>query len=182
MILPYDWKEKIKPGNLRQTINENSMVMSIGAVVIVVLAIAWCVHVMFPGQASVGNRDAYFIDTTNGAVSVKPAGTLVPLKGSTGHLTVVQVIYYSCNDCHTKTAAYYMRYSKKALQAMQQMRSGASGKNAMPLMVEVQYSGQEVSLPSKNPQWVPASSPQGGQIMAARGCPAGHFFKLCLPS
>ncbi len=179
MILPYDWKEKLKPGNLRQTINENSMVMSIVAVVVVVLAIAWCVHVADPGQGNVGNRDAYYINYKTGAISVKSADTRVPLAGQPD---LVQVIYFSCNSCHTKKAAYYMEYSPQALKALQQMKAQPAGRPMAPMAAQLQYGDQLVSRPTNPPHWVPEASPQGGKIMATRGCPNGKVFEICLPS
>jgi hypothetical protein len=180
MILPYDWKEKIKPGNLRNTINENQMVMSIVAVVIVVLAIVWCIHVWFPSRGGSGPMMGYYIDLSNMKVTKKPLGQLAPLTGATGKPTVVQVIYYSCDGCKTKQPLYYEKYTPQAQAELRQAKK-SDKPNLLPMAEMQASSGALVSLPTKGAKWYYVSSPEGQRIVTQIHCAGKGTYSICSP-
>ncbi|MDA8377050.1 MAG: hypothetical protein M0Z50_08330 [Planctomycetia bacterium] len=187
MILPYNWKEKLKPSNLRNTINENSAVMSIIAAVVAIVAIAFIVRNFFH-TTQYGPTTAYYYDTSDGSVQVLPRSKYPPLIGKTGKPTLVWAEYYSCSSCSDKQLAYLEKYSaqaKKAMEQLQQQQRNPKNKGEPPnfalMQMAMQGGGILVRSPKKGSKWYPLESPQGMQIATPPSCTTGQL-KACNPS
>lgn len=188
MILPYNWKESLKPGNLRDTINRNSAVVSIVAVVVIIVVLALSIRSFLGGGSTTGvPSTAYFWDTSNGTLHTRPMTDYPPLIGATGKPTLVQAYFYTCGSCADKKLAYLQKYSPQAKAMLDKMiQSGKAGKpqGFSPMAEEAMMSqnSQLVRSPAKGSPWVPISSPQGQQIITPPACPAGGMLKICMPN
>lgn len=187
MILPYNWKEKLKPSNIRNTINENSAVMSIIAAVVAIVAIAFIVRNFFH-TPNYGPTTAYYYDTSDGSVQVLPRSKYPPLIGKTGKPTLVWAIYYSCSSCSDKQLAYLEKYTSQAKAAMKQFQQQANNPKSkgMPpnfamMQMAMAGGGMLVRSPQKGSKWYPLESPQGMQVATPPACPSGGLLKACNP-
>ncbi|MCL5946258.1 MAG: hypothetical protein M1472_05320 [Planctomycetes bacterium] len=186
MILPYNWKEKLKPANLRNTINENSAVVSIIAAVVAIVAIAFIVR-NFIQTPNYGPTTAYYYDTSDGSVQVLPRSKYPPLIGKTGKPTLVWAEYYTCSSCSDKKLAYLEKYSPQAKKAMEQLQAEANNpktKGMPPNFAMMQMAmaggGMLVRSPQKGSQWYPLESPEGMRIATPPACASGQL-KACNP-
>lgn len=183
-----NWVDGLKPSNLRNTMQENSMVVS------VVMGILLLCGVMLIGYEAGwfthkprGPSGVYFIDEETDEVTVQPATEIAPLKGSGGKMTVVNVVYYTCTTCAARKPAYYMKYTDEAKAYIEQHRNDPPppGDRPKPLdlvMAQLRQTGQLVRLPERGSPWVLMVSPEGLQIQsrAQQNCP-GSAYHVCVP-
>ncbi len=184
MILPYNWRESLKPSNLRNTINENSLAVSVGAAVIAVLAIVW----IFRQATGVGGNmsipSAYYYDTSTQQFYTYPSSRTPPLKNSAGKRTIVLAYMYTCSSCGNRKIAWLQKYSSQAQKMLQQMLHAAP-KPGQPMMAPPMESpvfgtGILVRSPAKGSPWYPIQSPEGQQVARLPPCSSGTG-KVCLP-
>ncbi len=183
MILPYDWREKLKPSNLRQTINENSAAVSLIAAVIAVLAIVWIFRSTVGGGVGTAPM-AYYYDTTTHQFYTYRSSRPPPIKNAQGKRTIVLAYMYTCTSCGDRKIAWLQKYSRqtrKALQAMLNYKP-TPGKPFLPPPMEAPIFGNGILVrsPVKGAQWYPIQSPEGQQITQLPKCPSGNA-KICLP-
>lgn len=188
MILPYNWKESLKPANLRDTINRNSAVVSIVAVVVIIVVLALSIRSFMGGGATTGvPSNAYYWDTSNRTLHIRPMTDYPPLTGSTGKPTLVQAYFYTCGSCADKKLAYLQKYSTQAKSMLDNMlKGGQAGKPGgfSPMAQEAMMSQDSVLVrsPAKGSPWVPMNSPQGQQVTTPPACGAGGILKICSPN
>ncbi len=188
MILPYNWKENLRPGNLRDTINRNSAVVSIVAVVVIIVVVALSIRKFMGGGAASGVASTeYFWDTSNHTLHVRSAAHYPPLIGSTGKPTMVLAYYYTCTNCGDKKIVYLMKYSPQAKAALEKMKQGGppgqqGGMGPMAYMAIMQQpDSMLVRSPAKGSPWVPENSQAGIQVTTPPACPGGGYPKECVP-
>ncbi len=188
MILPYNWKESLKPGNLRDTINRNSAVVSIVAVVVIIVVLALSIRSFMGGGSTTGVPSrAYYWDTSNGTLHIRPMTDYPPLTGATGKPTLVQAYFYACGSCSDKKLAYLQEYSPQAKAMLDKMiKGGQAGKPGgfSPMAEEAMMSQNSVLVrsPAKGSPWVPLNSPQGQQVTTPPTCPGSQTLKICSPN
>ncbi len=189
MILPYNWKESLKPANLRDTINRNSAVVSIVAVVVIIVVLALSIRSFMGGGSTIGAPSrAYYWDTSNGTLHVRPMTVYPPLTGSTGKPTLVQAFFYTCGSCSDKKLAYLQEYSQQAKAMLDQMiKAGQAGKPGAgfgPMMQEAMMAQNSILVrsPVKGSPWVPRNSRLGEQIAMPPPCPSSAKLKFCSPN
>ncbi len=182
-MLPYNWKEYLRPDNIREAINRNSSIISILAAVIAIIAIAFVVRELIPHKPSF-NMNVYFYDLATHKLVVRSASDTPPLTGATGKPTLVKAFLYACGSCDNKYIAYLMKYTKQAQAAVKAMQSGqtpAAGPNINPMQEEfILAQGMLVRSPDAGSKWVSANSAQGRQLMEPKPCPSGNV-RACLP-
>ncbi len=195
MILPYNWKEYLRPTNIRDAMNRNQSVISIVAVVLTIIAIAYIIHYEFhsPYATSVNQ---YFYDTATQQLKVEPPTAIPPLRGAGGKYTLVRAYVFTCSSCNNKQIGFLQKYTpegKAALLKQQQMakqpppkpgsRPGPNGDTQFnnPFSLQMQaYNNSLVRLPAKGSRWVLANSPEGERIMTPAPCATG-VLKPCVP-
>jgi len=175
MILPYNWKERLRPGPVREAMNRNSAVIGIIALVAGILALAYIIKQFFPSGGPL--PQCYFYDTSNGATSVRPITDYPPLTGSTGQPTVVYAIYLSCGNCDNKYLAYLQKYTPTSQEMLNHTLTGS---------VSMNYQGRSpvgflVCAPNETSNWVEAGSPEGLKIMQEKLCPNNQSPQPCMP-
>jgi hypothetical protein len=184
MILPYDWREKLKPSNLRNTINENSAAVSIVAAVIAVLAIVYIFHNTAGGGGTVAAPKAYYYDTSTHQFYTYRSSRPPPLKNASGKRTIVLAYMYTCSSCGNRKRAWLQKYSKQARAAMIKMLNSkpVPGKPPAPPPIETPIFGTGILVrsPEKGSKWYPIQSPQGQQIAQLPKCTSGTA-KICMP-
>lgn len=183
MILPYGWREKLKPSNLRSTINENSAAVGIIAAVIAVLAIVYIFRSSVGG--GIGSAPmAYYYDTTTHQFYTFHSSRLPPLKNAQGKRTIVLAYMYTCGSCGNRKIAWLQKYSRQARIALQKILNykPTPGKPMGPPPIEPPMFGTAIVVrsPAKGSQWYPILSPEGQQIAQLPKCPKG-VAKICLP-
>ncbi len=203
MILPYDWKDKLKPSNLRQTINENAAVMSIIAVVVVILTIAYLVHeYVYHPLPNASTALSYYYDTSDQKLLALPANQYPPLIGKTGKPTVFLAICYTCSTSAHKKIAYLEKYSEEFKSAMEKMlkiqasfNNGTSGVSPDNQAVQQQMQQLQMQLRTATQMggamlvrsvkpgshWYPTQSPEGQRICTLPPCPNGGKLRYCVP-
>ena len=184
MILPYDWREKLKPSNLRNTINENSAAVSIVAAVIAVLAIVYIFHNTAGGGGTVAAPKAYYYDTSTHQFYTYRSSRPPPLKNASGKRRIVLAYMYTCSSCGNRKRAWLQKYSKQARAAMIKMLNykPVPGKPPAPPPIETPIFGTGILVrsPEKGSKWYPIQSPQGQQIAQLPKCTSGTA-KICMP-
>jgi len=184
MILPYDWREKLKPSNLRQTINENSAAVSIIAAVIAVLAIVYIFHNSVGGGGTGAAPKAYYYDTSTGQFYTYRSSRPAPIKNAQGKRTIVLAYMYTCSSCGNRKIAWLQKYTRQARKALEQMLNykPVPGKPPAPPPMEAPMFGTGILVrsPAKGSKWYPVQSPEGQAIQQLPKCTSGTA-KICLP-
>jgi hypothetical protein len=183
MILPYNWQEKLKPSNLRTTINEHSAAVSIVAAVIAILAIVWIFHNSSGG--GLGNAPmAYYYDTSTHQFYTYRSSRPPPLKNAAGKRTIVLAYMYTCSSCHNRKIAWLQKYSKQAREALEKMLNYKPAPGAPPgpppMESPIMGTGILVRSPAKGSKWYPIQSPEGQAIAQLPKCTSGQA-KICMP-
>lgn len=181
------WLEKLKPGNLRRTINENSIAAGIVSVVIAA-AIFSFIWIHYFGSPGLGPTDRYFYDTATHKVLTLPFSEIPPLIGETGKPTVVRAVFLTCSSCGNKRLAYLEKYTKQAQAALENLQKKARNvktrseatRLALTAM-SLRGNGLLVRSPKKGSQWYPRTSPEGMLIIAHMRCRNGGELKICNP-
>ncbi|HTV47234.1 MAG TPA: hypothetical protein VMG59_02200 [Phycisphaerae bacterium] len=176
MILPYNWKEWLKPEPMRESMTRNSAVIGIIALVAAIVALAFIIRQIFPPHGGPVPQ-CYFYDTSNGTVSVRPQTDYPPLIGSTGQPTVVYAIYLTCSTCENKYLAYLQKYTPASQQMLNHTLSGKASTSYQGTFSV----GFLVCRPDDTSNWYPAGSPEGLQIIQSKPCPNNQPPGPCLP-
>lgn len=125
-------------------------------------------------------RTAYFIDTADGSLTIRPRSDIPPLVGKTGKLTVVLGVFYSCGSCKDKRLAYLLKYTKAEQERLQRLQRRSPGDRTTQIAAIQAFEGMLVRRPANGSRWFPASSPTGTQIMALPDCASGLVHR-CTP-
>jgi hypothetical protein len=178
--------------DIRKKMNQNQTPFIIGGIVVVCVALGLLVWEIKPVSAPPPPSSAYFYDTSNGSIVVKPADSIPPLKGANGKDTLVLAKFFTCTTCGDKKIGYLLKYSSQA-KAAKRFLAHPPGANATPLQRSQfaaeasQYrlfvgEGTEIRLPKSGSPWISAVSAQGIQLITqAKICPGNQVAKSCLP-
>jgi hypothetical protein len=177
---------------IREKMNQNQKPFIIGGIVIVCLAIALVIWELKPVSAPPPPSSAYFYDTSNGSIVVKPANSIPPLKGANGKDTLVLAKFFTCTTCGDKKIGYLLKYTSQGRSAIKVLADAPTALSPKEKIVAfaTQESGEKmavaegtlVRLPAKGSHWVSAMSFRGIQLIRqAKSCPGNQFAKPCSP-
>ncbi len=174
-----DWREELKPAKLRVTINRHAKGISIAASVLifVLMIISFWSFFHQPVTPVKSVSYAYFIDEETGKETYESITEIPPLKGYSGKSTLVRIIYYSCDGCKTRTAAYYEKYTPEAKSLLEQNQ----GKPLDQMTFSQVQDGHMVRSPASGSPWVKANSPEGMQARQIMPCSNGGGITYCTP-
>jgi hypothetical protein len=176
MILPYNWKERLRPEPIRESINRNTAVIGVIALVVAIVALTFIVRQFFPRPTG-QTPQVYFYDISNKTTTIGPKTNYPPLIGSTGQPTVVYAFYFTCSTPENKYLAYLEKYSPQTQQMLHNTVNGSAQINNQ----RTTSPDILVCLPSDTANWVPVNSPEGLKIIQLQPCPEGHMPQQCLP-
>ncbi len=121
--------------SLRDWINSNPTVVTSGAVVILVAALAWIITAGIGGSggSSASGAQAYFLDLKTGELFKDSDSKLAPIESPNGN-QAVRAVVFSCGSCDDKEKRF-IGYYQKLPPEMQKMRpkDGTSGGGAPPV-------------------------------------------------
>lgn len=148
--------------SMRETINSNPSAMTVGAVVLLVGAIAALLWWSGSGSAA-GEEYDYYYDPVADETFVASGMKVPPIESPWGHMAV-RVHYYSCGDCtkEDRFLGYYEKYSPRVKQYIT-TEHDTSKPPPFPTVSLVSNTAEENS-------WVSSRSPRASAIMSAQ-CP-----------
>ncbi|HAI14361.1 MAG TPA: hypothetical protein DCM28_21835 [Phycisphaerales bacterium] len=148
--------------NLREWMNQNSAVVTIIAVVLLLVSLGVIIMTLTPKQ--VGRVvDVYFMDTDDGKLFVDKSDQLPPVVAPSGK-DGVRAFIFSCSDCGDEASHFvgwletYTPAAKKAIEAPVEGPEGGMDN------YELIENGHMVADPVSK-KWVPANSEYGFKIM-----------------
>lgn len=173
---------------IRDTMNNNSAVVTIVAVVILVLSLGFIIM----NSNKKGPRrvvELYYYDMNTGELFVGPSDQYAPIDAPSGPTADgqpagVRAYVFSCGDCSDKSShyiGYLERYSPEAKERIRRMNE-----NPESLSEEDHYydydQGRFVMVPDKT-SWLEANSEAGieaaSQVTAS--CPEDSIPRSCYP-
>lgn len=166
---------------IREWMNENSAIVTVGAVVLLVVALTIVVMQGIGGGPATPDQ-AWFMDTETGEYFAADIEQIPPIQSPEGN-PAVKVHFFSCGACNEEErfVGYYEKYTEEAKQAMQQARN-AENEEQMPMMMEQMMMGQLYSPDGEN--WFPAMSGPGTQLQAqlSERCQGeDEQLRVCIP-
>ena len=176
---------------LREWMNENSALVTILAVVILIGALTFLVVSNTGGRGRPkGPRQQWFYDLETKALFPAPPEAIPPIDTESGKEKGVKAMVFTCTSCASdRRIAWLEKYpkeAKKQILDMQRQREEASGKNLPPIPMGMEMMGPSMAkfvTYEKNIKWVQISTAQGREIVSsARGiCEEGQKLKYCFP-
>ena len=174
--------------SIREWMNNNSTMVTIGAVVILALALMF---LWLQTRPTSPGGDAYFFDTATETFFLGPSVAFAPVTPpGSSELTGVSARLYACGECPTPsqirgktveelealgvTYVYFERYPESALPFLH-------GERDLPENAPDPIESLQVRRPGDT-EWVREFSRQGQAIaMGAEACPDGSRAKYCFP-
>ena len=174
-------------GGLRQWVNDNSAVVTVAAVVVLVLAVLFIFRGQFGGGIDIPNADelqAYFYDTVTEEVFVDKQNKIPPFVNEAGH-ECVKVRMYTCGNCaeSERWPAFYEKFTEDMKKQYEEAMAQSGGKY-IPMMGGMmgpgQMGGTLMSLDGQN--WVTQMDPsiRGRYKEMMTKCPDGKY-RPCNP-
>lgn len=188
---------------VRDWLNQNSAVTTIGAVVIIII----CLVILLWNAGVVGgpsyHRTAYYYDIQTHKLFVSKIGQMAPIKSPSGANNGVLAHVFSCTDCSDQSSRFIgwlERYTPKAkkraqmakkiekkrqdwIKAHPDAKTPPPGPDPMALMMGGPGS-TVVRLPKEGAKWVSPMSKAGNAIMSrtiSKKCGADQKIKRCYP-
>jgi hypothetical protein len=153
--------------NLRQYLNQNPVLGTTGAIVVMVLC---GVFVYWYTFSSTGPSGAYFLDLNTNKVFVGPVDQTPPIDTASGPDAGVLAFIYTCGNC-SEFDGQTVEQVEETDAAVAFLRTTRNGQN-------------RVRLPSnKDGPWISERSQKGLQLMAKGkpSCAEGQAARLCHP-
>ena len=151
--------------NLREWMNQNSAVVTIIAVVLLLVSLGVIIMTLTPSSP---NRvvEVYFMDTADGQLFVEKSNQLPPIVAPSGK-EGVRAFVFSCGDCGDEASRYVgwlETYTAEAKKAITGTTENPEGPEGMVDNYELIENGHMVCDPQSK-TWVPANSEPGFKIM-----------------
>jgi len=172
--------------NIREYMNNNPAVVTIGAVVILVICLGLIIKTLFKGSGGrTGPVDVYYYDLNTGELFTAGSDKFPPIQSPTDEgdkLSGVRAMVFSCGDCDKKSThfvGYLERYTPEAKAAME--RAASSDEPMMEDVYEMEQ-GREVKLPDAA-EWIDGNSEAGMAVYEAirQRCEADERPRQCFP-
>lgn len=148
--------------NLREWMNQNSAVVTIIAVVLLLVSLGVIIMTLTP-KNNLRVVDVYFMDTADGSLFVDKSDKLAPVVAPSGK-DGVRAFVFSCGDCGDEKSHFvgwletYTPEAKKAIEAPVEDPEAGMGN------YEVIEKGHMVADPV-NKKWYMSNSEEGYKIM-----------------
>ena len=158
----FDWRDDLRPGNLRNTANQHPLAAGIviGGVLLAIV-LYFYLPARPPGVIVRQAVHAYYVDEETGQETVQAANLVPPLSGPSGKPTVVRAVCFSSDGGKTKVTGYYETYTPEAKGLLE----GSS--SAVSLYAGLQIDkGHLVRKPNSGSPWVWINSDQGKRVCA----------------
>ena len=156
-------KQAVGSAGIRDWLNQNSAVVTVAAVAILVIALAVVIRQGSGNTRTPPDSAWYFVPET-GATVVDKANLIPPIMVEGKQ--AVKAHYYGCDDCEgeNKFLGYYEKYSDQAKTELEKINAtqaagGEVDSDAEMRAYELAMTGRFYSKDGK--AWVPAESPQG---------------------
>jgi len=172
--------------NIREYMNNNPAVITIGAVVVLVICLGFIIRTIMGGSSSAGGVvDVYFYDMNTGELFNAASNEFPPIQSPTDEgdqLSGVKAHVYSCGDCGDKSSrfiGYLERYTPEAKAKMEAARD-----SEQPIMEEVyeMNQGREIKRPD-DAQWINDNSEEAMMLRdeLRKRCNEGESVRNCFP-
>jgi len=184
--------------NIRETMNNNPAIVTIGAVVVLVLCLlAITCQLGGPGGGQGGTVDLYFLDENSGVLFSADSNQQPPIAAPSdtgGGASGVRAHVFGCGDCPGNLSGmtaeevqakgafigYLEKYTPEAKAAMERAM------NAEEPDIEIMYEmdqGRLIRL-SDSDQWIDANSEQGVDVYSTirEKCPEDERPRQCFPN
>lgn len=175
---------------LREFMNNNPAIVTVGAVVVLVVALGILFSSMGGGGSGQTIRELYFYDLNTNELFVGDAQQYPPIEAPSGpmdggHNAGVRAVVFGCGDCSesNRYIAWLETYTMDVKQKLETPRQ--PGENYDPAMeadmMMMMEDGHLVRSPDGG-DWYPYNSPEAQQIFVAaqEKCQDGRP-KQCLP-
>ncbi|MFG0249180.1 MAG: hypothetical protein ACF8OB_09865 [Phycisphaeraceae bacterium JB051] len=167
--------------NLREWMNQNSAVVTIIAVVLLLVSLGVIIMTLTPQRAA-RVVDVYFMDTSDGALFIDKSDQLPPIVAPSGK-DGVRAFVFSCGDCGDESSRFIGWLETYTPEAKKAIETPAEGPEGGMDNYEVVENGHLVAAPNSNGQWVMANSEPGFKIMdnVQTNCGGDVAPKPCFP-
>lgn len=176
---------------IRDWMNENQPIVAGVVILVLILAFAKITCTLTDSGSSRGPRitELYYYDMNEGKLFITSSDQTPPIhapsddKNNPRALNGVQAFVFSCTDCSdpdTFKIGYLQRYTPRAKELQDKLRSGEAPPEAMMMAPEMEFEIKRVD----DKRWVPGMSPEAEQIMDEvyrENCPDGKRPKPCYP-
>ncbi len=172
--------------NIREFMNNNPAVVTIGAVVILVICLGAILFQLRPNTGARGPVDVFYFDlNTNQLFSASAASQFPPIQSPTdtgSALSGVRAMVFSCTDCKKKDTHFIGYLERYTLEAKQKLEEQA---NMQEPMYEDMYGldNQREVKRVEDTTWTNAQSPEAEQMMSGMfsQCEPGARPRQCFP-
>jgi len=184
--------------NIREFMNNNPAVVTVGAVFVLILCLfAIMCQLRGPGGGQGGPVDLYFLDEGTGVLFTAESDRQPPIAAPSdtgGGTSGVRAHVFGCGDCPGKLTGltreeveakgafigYLEKYTPEAKAAMEQAMSGEEPD--IEIMYEMDQ-GRLIRLPDSD-QWIDANSEQGVDVYSTirEQCPGDERPRQCFPN
>ncbi|MEX0777734.1 MAG: hypothetical protein WD042_18680 [Phycisphaeraceae bacterium] len=169
-------------GKMRDWVNNNSAVVTVGAVVLLLISLAVIVY-STKSSSGVRNYKIYFYDLNSGQLFAEESTKLPPIDTPTGKDNGVWAFVYGCGDCSeaNRFIGYLQKLTPEMKEAQLKAQSGETGEMMPPYEGDMDQ-GTLIRLKDSG-EWVPMYSEEGQKIMTSieGKCPADQRPKHCRP-
>lgn len=169
-MLPYNWREKLSPAAIRDTVNANSKVVALVLIVVIVVALAYLIKSNFMRNTPVFSTKGYFIDEETGEVKVLEKSQHAPLLGASGKPTVVRVYYFTCTSCKERKPIYYEKFTDEAKAIIDR----PDRNQWTPQDETIVRMGTMIRSPEPNSPWYNVMTKEANDIKARIECTTGN--------
>lgn len=194
-----DLKDQLAAGGLRETLNRNSALVTVAALVLLMVSLG-LVFLRLGGSGGGGAAvtELYFYDLSTGELFVADRDAVPPHDAPSGARVGypwgegpagVRAQVFACGDCSDESAqfvAYVEAYPPRAQQALQEARSSNDPERAWELEAQVEGSTLIGALgPAGEPpaRWVSMMSPESEAVLGNlhTRCSDGQRLTPCFP-
>lgn len=170
-------------GKLREWLNNNSAIVTVAAVLVLLMALGIIIWTQGSGNRLSTNYEVYYMDLGTNELFAGKITEIPPIDAPSGPNQGVRAHVYGCGDCSeaNRFVAYLERYTEKAKQ-MRLNPPPVDPNQPPPEMYMDDMAGMEVRAP-KGTQWVSMMTDQGMRIteVAPNRCPDGVMILPCIP-
>jgi len=177
--------------NLREFLNNNSMIATLVAVLILVISLIIVFRQVSGPRRSPGDYKAYYYVLETGERITAPLAQIPPIMTEDGN-EAVRAMVFDCGKCENESdffIGYLLRYTPEGKQKQQELLEryqdpglSEEEREGLVVMEEVDTSQwQEVARLQKPLKWVLLSDPASQEVRNVRGRCEGERVQQCYP-
>lgn len=173
-------------GKLREWLNNNSAIVTVAAVLVLLMALGIIIYTQGAGRRGPTQWQGYYMDLGTNELFAGKSTDIPPVDAPSGANQGVRAHVYGCGDCSeaNRFIAYLERYTEKAKQMRLNPPQYDPNQPASPEVYMDEMTGVEVEVRApKGTQWMSLMSEQGMRIteIMPNRCPDGVMIMPCLP-